>query len=476
MFGFLKGKKKILWVTVILVAFLIAGGFLVLRNGGEKSEVVKVVKRDLLETVNISGKVEADIVSDLGFDVSGKISQIFVKESQKVFAGARLASLSLGTLPAELRSAEANLALKRAQESNTTVNLEAIKNKQDALVRSAERKLLSSDLEALPKSENTTITAPTLSGLYAGSEGRYEFVVLPGRIAGDYKLHVSGVEFPEPIDVSENRPTSIGVKGLFVDFSEKVIDYSGIKWFVDIPNTRSSNYVSNFNAYNEAERERDRAIEEAQGQLRQSSVGDSITDAEIQSAQAQVEKVQAEIFKRTVFAPFAGTISRLMVNPGEIVSAGEIAMSLISSGVFGVEVELPEIDSVRVSNGNTAEIRLDALEETLFEAEVVSVDRTETIVDGVPVYKARLAFLESDEAINSGMTADVVITTRIIRNALALPSRSVQTDDDGGQFVWVAEGEDSRKVAVVTGLRSTDGFIEIKAGLKEGQEVLVKDK
>jgi RND family efflux transporter MFP subunit len=481
----LENKKRILSIIIVLIPFVVAGMIFAFRNGDDKLEVVEVVRRDLMETVNIAGTVKADITSELGFQISGPVRNIAAEEGERVSRGQRLASLDLGTLPAELKSAEAGVALIKASTGNTNINLQALEEKHNTLVTNAYRKLLSSDLEAIPVSESTTITAPTVSGLYVGGEGRYEIVIRPGPINDQFYLHIYGLGGAEPVRVSENKAIPLGDGGLFVSFPRGPRPYSGINWYVEIPNKRGASYTTNYNAYLDAIRERDRALEEARSALRGESAGSSIADAELAQAEAQVERIQAEIAQRYIYAPFGGVITDVSINPGEIVTAGQQAISMISDGQFGVEVELPEVDSVKVKLEDTAEVILDAIgNDATFPAKVVSVNRTETIVNGVSVYKARLAFVEdptaSDDAwvserIASGMTADVTIVTDSREDVLALPARAIRYKENGESFVILKKGEEREEAPVTTGLRSTDGYIEIMVGLKEGDIVAVEN-
>jgi multidrug efflux pump subunit AcrA (membrane-fusion protein) len=148
---------------------------------------------------------------------------------------------------------------------------------------------------------------------------------------------------------------------------------------------------------------------------------------------------------------------------------------MISNDGFGVEVDLPEIDSIKVRSGNPVAIELEAVPGELFEGVIASVNRTETIIDGVSVYEARIAFTDSDdERIVSGMTADVAITTDTREDVLVLPARAIRYRVDGSTYVLVGtDAKDPQEVDVVTGLRGSDGYTEILGGLNEGDNVIV---
>ena len=470
----LSRKQIVSIAAVVLVVVLIIVGIAVSGNGNGYEHFI-VERRDLVDDVNIAGSVEAGVVADTGFEVSGRVVSVAAREGDVVPQGHVLVMLDLGTLSADLLSAEANLKIKQAEFANFQTNLAEVTKKQDTLVKSAYSTLLSEGLVAEPLKDSYTQTAPTISGLYSGiEEGQYKIRIKYDAGRRKHTLDVRDLEKPALLDIDETKATPLGTRGLFISFPDALSTYEETTWFVDIPNERSSVYLENYNSYQEALNTRDSAIEEAQAEVKEQNMGASIAEAEMLQAEAEVARAQAEINKRILRAPFAGIVTQVEVDPGEIVSANSIAVSMIADDGFGIEVDLPEIDSVKVSVGDSALVTLDAFgDDTFFDAEVVSVNRTETIVDNVSVYEARLLFDEEDERIASGMTADVTITTDTRENALAVPARAIRFKDDGEQFVFVQRNGKEEEAVIATGLRGSDGFIEVTAGLSESETVLI---
>lgn len=459
-------------ISLIIVLII---GFVVFGGGNGKYETVAVERRDVIEEVRVAGTVEANIVSDLGFEASGVVRNVSVSVNDTVYQGQQLASLSLGTLAAELQSAQAQVAIKRAQTANTGVNIDAVRAKHDTLVENAYRELLSNGLVAEPQSSTYTQTPPTISGRYRGNEGTYKVIIKSASQTGESDLYVFDMEDVEPVRINKTGPTPLGSRGLFIDFNGDSSDYRSTTWYISIPNTKSNVYASNYSTYQAALGERDRAIDEAEAQLRASGSGSSVATAELAQAEAEVARIQALIDQRMLTAPFTGTITAVDIDLGESVSSADRAVSMISNDGFGVEVDLPEIDSIKVRSGNPVAIELEAVPGELFEGVIASVNRTETIIDGVSVYEARIAFTDSDdERIVSGMTADVAITTDTRENALVLPARAIRYRVDGSTYVLVGtDAQDPQEVDVVTGLRGSDGYTEILGGLNEGDNVIV---
>ena len=134
---------------------------------------------------------------------------------------------------------------------------------------------------------------------------------------------------------------------------------------------------------------------------------------------------------------------------------------------------MPEADIGKISIGDKSRITLDAYgSDVVFEARVVSVDPAETVIEGIPTYKTVLNFLDKDERIKPGMTANIDILTAERNNVVVIPQRAVVTKN-GDKFVLVYNGTENpeeRKIEI--GVKGSDGNVEVTSGISEGEQVI----
>lgn len=469
-------RAQVLWTVGIIIVVLIAAFTFFGKNTTGNEQTFTVKRGDFVKDVSVSGKVVASENVDLSFAETGRVASLPVKVGDQVLKGQTLASLAVGTLLSDLQAARANLAQKRAENSNTADNLEKVQKEQDTLVASAYAKLLSNDLAAVPNSSNLSIDQPIITGLYNGTEGRYKIIVRRNNASSDdYELSVFELENVRDIEVLNDEPTPLGNKGLFISFPDNLSAYKDTVWYVTIPNTKSATYLSVYNQYQEALRTRDREIANAGAVVTQNNLGLTVSEAEIQSAEAEVARVQAEIAERTIFAPFSGIITTVNSKIGSIASANEVAISLISADTLQIESYVPEIHIPFIKVGDQAVITLDAYgSEVPFAARVISIDPAETMRDGVSTYRAKLEFAQKDDRIKSGMTANVVISSEKKTDVISIPQGAV-TNRDGKKIVMVRENEKAElsERVVTTGGISSFGEVEILSGLAEGDVVVI---
>ncbi len=431
---FKKNWKRILGVVIVVV-------ILVVMIGKKKTdtEIVTytVARADVTDTLALSGKVEPVDRVLLAFSTSGEVDQVFKKDGDRIRAGEKIVELDNAALRADLAEVRAGSAARE----------------QDLLVENAYKKLLNDDLAAYLVSGGDDNLSATVTGSYQSTEkGTYNLKAYASGSQSGVSLNITGLEHGSA-SINYNSPVAVGTRGLFIKFEDTDTSYAGSSWVIEIPNKRGSNYVSNLSAYETALKNRE------------------IENSKISAREAGIN---ADIEARILRAPFNGVVSKVDIKKGEIATSGTVVATVMSDDNYEVKVQVPEVDIVGLVPGLPAEIRLDAYgKDVIFPAKVVSVDQSETKVDGVSVYEATVLFDKTDPRILSGLSANVSIEKNKKEGVLCVPSRFIDKDDSG-EFVLVQNlaTETNDKTSVTTGLRGSDGCVEIVSGLSEGTVVV----
>ncbi|MDP2684265.1 MAG: efflux RND transporter periplasmic adaptor subunit [bacterium] len=213
-------------------------------------------------------------------------------------------------------------------------------------------------------------------------------------------------------------------------------------------------------------------INAQEANVKQAEANISSQRAVISQRIASVASAKAKIDKNIIYSPINGVVTKQDAKEGEIVSANVNLISIISEAQFEIEANITEVDISKIKIGDKAEVLLDAYgEDEIFEASVVSVDPAEKVIEGVSTYKTTLIFLGSVDKIRSGMTADLEILTNSLDDVIAVPQRALIVKN-GNKIVRTLVGGEVKENIVKTGLRGSDGKIEILEGIKEGDMVI----
>lgn len=202
-------------------------------------------------------------------------------------------------------------------------------------------------------------------------------------------------------------------------------------------------------------------------------------DFQIASAQANVRRAQANLNRyysewsdMMIKAPVEGTITKVNIDPGEISSLSNFAISMIGVSNLQVEVDVPESDITKLTINDPVEITLDAFSSTDKFAGVISfIDPAATVINEVIYYKVKVSLNEQNELIKSGMTADLAILTEQKDKALVIPSRAVVYKNDKA-YVQVLVNNQPQEKEVEVGLKGDESLVEILSGLQVDEEVI----
>lgn len=423
-------------VVVLLVIFLLvakSAGWI----GKEKPtevEFVKVGRTDIIETVSASGKIQPEVEVKITPDVPGEIIGLYVKEGDSVKKG--------------------QLLLKVQPENyiSITQRAEAVVNQSKA------------------SSEQARSTIAQAEARQIRAQAEYD---RQKRLFDDKVISASDLEIAE---------TNLKVAKQ------------------DVSAAKSNLEASTFN---------------------------------IRSAEAGLKDASENLRKTSIYAPMNGIVSKLAVELGERVvgtsqMAGTEMLRIANLNNMEVRINVNENDIVRVSLGDTANIDVDSYSLTgkKFKGIVTQIANTangsggtlaaaSAATDAVTEFEVRIRILPESYRdlidrkarkvypFKPGMTATVDIITEKKEKVLSVPIAAVTTRDGNNEekkdqqgppsddqnsnepakpkkkdlpkeVVFVAGADNKVKLREVkTGITDTAaGTIEIKDGLKEGEQIV----
>lgn len=203
----------------------------------------------------------------------------------------------------------------------------------------------------------------------------------------------------------------------------------------------------------------------------------AVAKEEVENAQAnrdvmlgQIQQLNAKIQQKKIRAPFAGVIGIRRVHQGQFLNIGEPIVSLVDTQYLLVNFNLDERSTPNIKVGQQLQVGLDAFPDQQFTAQVTAIDPLISASRTVAV-QAKLPNLQ--QQLKAGMYANVVLQQQQ-EQVLMMPETAV-TYTAYGETVFKAvdhKGQlQAKKAAVKIGERS-DGWVEVKSGLKQGDRVI----
>ena len=237
-------KKKLLIALPIIVVLVAAGVAVASRNGGVEGvavEVEKAGRRQVVQTVNATGKIQPMIQVNISADVSAKITRLEIEEGQRVEQGALLVELDRERYLAAVESAQANWSAAQANANLARENRIKAEKDYERMKELFDRNLESQAVldsvyaaaevekaryqSALDQGEQakaslrqakddlakTTIYAP-MTGTVSKLNKKVGEIALGSQFQEDVILEISNLEGMEAlVDIDENDIVSVSV-------------------------------------------------------------------------------------------------------------------------------------------------------------------------------------------------------------------------------------------------------------------------
>jgi multidrug resistance efflux pump len=416
--------KKILLIVVIIG--VIGGGcYLFWRSKTdafakalEEEKIVKVVRGPIRLSVNSTGRVVSNLDVEIKCKASGQVIALPYDISDKVTSGALLVKLDpkdekrrLEQAVVDLDSSKARLAQAKLNLQMAKSNLEIQKNRDAANLMSAEA-----------RARDARAKADRVKQLFE-------------------KSRVSREEY-------------------------ETADTTAVQAEVELQNARIAL--------------EDLKVQEQALETKKQDI--NLAQSQVQSNTVNLELARQRLTDTTVYAPIDATVSQRGVQIGQIISSpmsnvggGSALLTLSDLSHVFVYAAVDESDIGKVQVGQRAEITADAFPETNFKGEVVRIATKGVVTSNVVTFEVRIEIVsENKSLLKPEMTANIEIVAAEKESVLLVPVDAVQRRK-GKQTVSIprAMGEPEERL-VEAGIDS-GVQMEIISGLKEGEQVLVRE-
>ena len=518
-----KNLIKLISALGVVVVVIVGSVFLITRRSQSSYQSDTVVTGKITETVNENGSIKAAEDINLSFERSGKINRKYVAVGDKVKAGQILLALDNGDAATQLSAAQAVLnkqlagptpeyiaqlqaALDKANNDlmqtpgapdgaegsklvsnaydNLYVNLQSTQiNLSSALtaadnILGVDNTLANDSFESyLSILDNSKInTAKDKYQIAKQSKQNFDSSFNTLNDASDHEAVNSATDLAKiatndsknllfaVTEVLDNTPPTGNLNQVSLDAMKSGI--AGTRGNIAAryaalisTNQAVDNARSNYNSLKTVAERAQAALNDAKNPPRA---------VDLASAQAAVAAAAVNYNKTILTAPFAGTISKQDGEVGALATPGVPLVSIISDNKYQIEVYVSETDLPKISVANSAEVTLDNLDAT-----VIKIDPAATISNtGNSAYKVTLQFINEDERLKVGLSANIKIIGRSQDNALIIPAHDLVQKN--GQYLVMVLGANNTPTEqlVSVGLKSGDDQVEITSGLQAGDRIV----
>lgn len=188
---------------------------------------------------------------------------------------------------------------------------------------------------------------------------------------------------------------------------------------------------------------------------------------QVNSLQADIEVLQAQIDKTVLRAPFNGIIGLRQISPGAYVTPATVLATIQQVNRVKVDFTVPEEYGNIIRKGDYVTVEVDAASQKKQKALIIATEpQANTTTRNIMIR----ALLEGGTA-NPGAFVKVYIRAGTDKNSVLVPANAIIPEDKDKTLVTVVNGK-AKFVKVETGLRQANN-VEITSGINAGDSIVV---
>jgi membrane fusion protein (multidrug efflux system) len=200
-------------------------------------------------------------------------------------------------------------------------------------------------------------------------------------------------------------------------------------------------------------------------------------EATLKQTQANADATRAVIAKKTIRAPFAGTLGIRQVNPGQYLEAGKLIVSLQSLAPVYGDFSLPQQELSRIKTGLTVRATADAYPGRSFSGTLTAINPD--LDTATRSLRVQATFANAEQLLRPGMFARMEIVFAEERDVLTIPATAILSAPYGDSVYLIEEKSSTNNAPVELVVRqqfirvgnSRGDYVSVISGLKAGEKV-----
>ena len=503
-----KKKKKKKWIILLIVLILIIAviGGVVKKMTSQAStasnlvEIEPVEKRDLSDSVSLKGTVAGQSKMNVMSIAAAEITAVNVQVGDIVKEGDPLVSLDqediekqIAELKTSINNADALAAndIKQKQESLSEAKQDQISTLNKA--SDAISKAQAAYDELVKKRDICQADIVTRKGQLSSTAAAKDVAKTEMDAANNAYQAAQAAATADPT----NEALAAAAKDAGNTYAQKQGAYNQLAADCDTLTALVNNLETELATYPDALKTAQEAIDTAKSSY---SDAQTSTDRSVSSAQNSVDmqkyqtstttdqkdqlaQLEKQLKDCTLYAPCGGVVTAVNVSVGDKNTAGATMITIENTSVMKVVVSVEEADILKLQEGMEATVTTDATGDEEIKGTVTRVVRVKnqssnangTDTNTATGYSAEITIDNNELLVGMSAKAKIVIKNRGI--VLAVPYDLIQTDENGKQYVLVAQTNgDGTATAVrkdVTVGEEIDYYTEITGGdLQEGDQLI----
>lgn len=187
------------------------------------------------------------------------------------------------------------------------------------------------------------------------------------------------------------------------------------------------------------------------------------------SAEGTMRNAEAQLSYSEIRSPIDGVITDRPLFVGDLATANQPILTVMNLSRLIAKSHIPQAEAAALKVGDPAELKVPGLDQPI-KAKVTLV--SPALDPGSTTIEVWAEAAKPNQALKPGMTVEVAMTARTVKDALVVPTPAVFKTTEGASYVMIAGSDGHAHLKTVPiGVRNPD-FSQVLSGVNAGEPII----
>jgi HlyD family secretion protein len=189
-----------------------------------------------------------------------------------------------------------------------------------------------------------------------------------------------------------------------------------------------------------------------------------------QTAEGQMRTAQAQFSYSRILSPIDGVVTDRPLYAGDLATANQPILTVMNLSRLIAKSHVPQSEAAKLKLGNAAELKVSGLDEPI-KGRITLV--SPALDPGSTTIEVWVEAAKPNPAVKPGMTVEVSLTGKTVKDAIVVPAGAVFKNAEGGTDYVVLAGSDQKAhwKTVQIGVRNAEDA-QIVSGINAGDPII----
>jgi HlyD family secretion protein len=187
------------------------------------------------------------------------------------------------------------------------------------------------------------------------------------------------------------------------------------------------------------------------------------------SAEGKYRAAEAQLSYSEIRSPIDGYVTERPLYVGDLATANQPILTVMDTSRLIAKSHIPQSEAAVLKAGNPAELKVPGLDEPV-KGRVTLV--SPALDPGSTTIEVWVEASKPDPALKPGMTVEVAMTAKTVKEALVVPTPAVFKNNEGADYVVIAASDGhAHQKTIQLGVRNAE-FSQVLSGVAAGDPII----